>query len=950
MTTRVSPYVLANTAVSPGTYGGSSQIPVITIDSQGRTIAASNVTVTIPPSTSIYANYAQLTANASTGDVAIGLATIFASPGTYNYPTIIVDQYGRVSSAANGANADLAFTQANNAYNTANSACIYANTGINNATSASSYANTGINNAASASLYANTGVNNAASASLYANTGINNAASASLYANAGITLSQASYNAQNSTATVANTGINNAASASLYANTGINNAASASLYANTGINNSASASLYANNSNTLANTANTTATASFLQANTGINNAASASSYANTGINNSASASLYANTGINNAASASLYANNALSYLSSNNTLQAGINTTQNTNITTATNNAASASLYANSGITLAQAAFNQGNSTATIANNKFDTAGGNITGNVTITNNKDLTVTGNLYVQGNTVSINTSSFTVQDALIVLALGNYTTDTKDIGFAGHYNDGSNAHTGLIRDYSTKEYYFFKGYTPELDANDNVDINHASFSTANVNANFFKGNVIANGVNLGTHTQSAFNQANTGVNNAASASTYANTGINNAASASLYANTGINNAASASLYANTGINNAASASSYANTGINNAASASLYANSGITLAQAAYNQANTANGIANTALQNTSSIITAGSLTVSNNLIVANTISTSGSGGNISGVNIVYANSINTSVSYIFQDGTSQTTAAAPNVYSIAAFTQANTAVNNAASASLYANSAARTAFNTISANGTTISATSNTDTITWTAAVANGINILNPSSKTIDLGLRTTGVIATTYGNTSSIPAITVDAFGRVTAVSNTAISIPSGTSIYANSGQLTTNASTGTVAIGLATVGAAGTYGNNISIPVITTDAYGRVTTVSNTTIAITGGNKSTSASTPPSSNTIGDIWYNTTTDALYRWSTDGTSYYWLDVSGATYANSYGSSGVTAGVYGGSSNIAVITIASDGRVTSASNTAVSITGKAIAMAIVFGG
>lgn len=40
----------------------------------------------------------------------------------------------------------------------------------------------------------------------------------------------------------------------------------------------------------------------------------------------------------------------------------------------TATNNAASASLYANNGITLAQAAYNQGNSTSTVANTDYTT------------------------------------------------------------------------------------------------------------------------------------------------------------------------------------------------------------------------------------------------------------------------------------------------------------------------------------------------------------------------------------------------------------------------------------------------------------------------------------------------------------------------------------------------------------------------------------------------
>jgi hypothetical protein len=158
-----------------------------------------------------------------------------------------------------------------------------------------------------------------------------------------------------------------------------------------------------------------------------------------------------------------------------------------------------SASLYANTGITLAQDAYNQGNSTATVANTKFNSDGGTITGTVTISGNNDLTITGNLYVQGNTVTTNTQSFVVADPVILLASGNFFTDAKDIGFAAHYNAGTNAHTGFIRDYVTKEYYLFHEYTPEMDANNEININDESFKTANVHANFFKGNVIGTSV-------------------------------------------------------------------------------------------------------------------------------------------------------------------------------------------------------------------------------------------------------------------------------------------------------------------------------------------------------------------------------------------------------------------------------------------------------------------
>jgi hypothetical protein len=114
----------------------------------------------------------------------------------------------------------------------------------------------------------------------------------------------------------------------------------------------------------------------------------------------------------------------------------------------------------------------------------------------LTIGANNDLTVTGNLFVFGNTTTIAVDQLEVGDPLILLGIGNYFSDTFDIGFASHYNDGSNAHTGLIRDAGTKEYHFFKGYTPPLDANNNINLSDPSYQEANVYASYFKGNLIA----------------------------------------------------------------------------------------------------------------------------------------------------------------------------------------------------------------------------------------------------------------------------------------------------------------------------------------------------------------------------------------------------------------------------------------------------------------------
>ena len=196
---------------------------------------------------------------------------------------------------------------------------------------------------------------------------------------------------------------------------------------------------------------------------------------------------------------------NTANTASANTIYTQGVDATQNTRITSVENLVTSSYAHAN-------AAFNQANVGATFVN-----TGGTVSGNVTFT--KDVSVTGNLYVLGNTVSVNTSSFSVQDSLIVLGVGNYTTDLLDIGFAGHYNDGTNAHAGLIRDASEKEFYIFQGYTPELSASNNVDINDPSFSKANLNAQVFKGNLIGstavvNGIELYNYTTGGFAKANT----------------------------------------------------------------------------------------------------------------------------------------------------------------------------------------------------------------------------------------------------------------------------------------------------------------------------------------------------------------------------------------------------------------------------------------------------
>ena len=69
----------------------------------------------------------------------------------------------------------------------------------------------------------------------------------------------------------------------------------------------------------------------------------------------------------------------------------------------------------------------------------------------------------------------------------------HSNANPDLGWAGGYNDGSYAHTGLFRDATDNTYKFFKGYTPEPDDSPFIDTAHASFAYADVRGYNITGN-------------------------------------------------------------------------------------------------------------------------------------------------------------------------------------------------------------------------------------------------------------------------------------------------------------------------------------------------------------------------------------------------------------------------------------------------------------------------
>jgi hypothetical protein len=93
MTTRVSASVLANTAVTVGTYGGTTRIGVFTVDQQGRITSAANAIPSIANT--------QITGLITTSQLTTSGVSAGPYGGSGNAASIIVDSFGRVTSASN---------------------------------------------------------------------------------------------------------------------------------------------------------------------------------------------------------------------------------------------------------------------------------------------------------------------------------------------------------------------------------------------------------------------------------------------------------------------------------------------------------------------------------------------------------------------------------------------------------------------------------------------------------------------------------------------------------------------------------------------------------------------------------------------------------------------------------------------------------------------------------
>ena len=118
----------------------------------------------------------------------------------------------------------------------------------------------------------------------------------------------------------------------------------------------------------------------------------------------------------------------------------------------------------------------------------------------------RDITVLGNIYVQGNASYINSNTLIINDPLIQFGYGN-PGDSYDLGFVGHYNTGgTERHAGFFRDHTDGKFKLFDNLTVEPGIND-IDTGNVTFRYASIVASTFEGNVLGTVSSLSNHTTS-----------------------------------------------------------------------------------------------------------------------------------------------------------------------------------------------------------------------------------------------------------------------------------------------------------------------------------------------------------------------------------------------------------------------------------------------------------
>jgi hypothetical protein len=314
------------------------------------------------------------------------------------------------------------------------------------------------------------------------------------------------------------------------------------------------------------------------------------------------------------------------------------------------------------------------------------------------------------------------------------------------------------------------------------------------------------------ITVSNKTDSAYNKAN-------SANVLAQTGFNQANTAYDQANTAFNKANSANVLAQSAYNQANTGTTIGQGGFDKANSANVLAqtaydqaNTGTTIAQAGFNKANSANVLAQQAYDqaNTGTTIAQAGFDKANsaNVLAQSAYDQANTGTTIAQAGFNKANSANVLAQQAYDQANTGTTIAQ------SAYNQANTGsttgqagFDKANSANVLAQQAYDFANTRYSANGGTISGdvaitgnlvvdkTTNVNVIYANTVYDSNKRVVSDfsntapilvtkeaSSNTISISHKTSGVVASGYGDSISIPAFVVDTTGHVTSVTNTTI------------------------------------------------------------------------------------------------------------------------------------------------------------------------
>ena len=107
-----------------------------------------------------------------------------------------------------------------------------------------------------------------------------------------------------------------------------------------------------------------------------------------------------------------------------------------------------------------------------------------------------DLSLSGNLTVQGTLTTIDTVNLTIKDSMIELANGNVSTDSIDIGFYGQYGETGAKFSGMFRDASDSGIYkLYTGLTVEPTTT--VDTANTSYTQGTLQAFLRSGGLVSN---------------------------------------------------------------------------------------------------------------------------------------------------------------------------------------------------------------------------------------------------------------------------------------------------------------------------------------------------------------------------------------------------------------------------------------------------------------------